>query len=73
MIAAQQFNQDAGNEISVIFGVVTSGTNWRFLTLEQNHASIDAIEYHISQIEKILGILVLPFQPQSTTSLVSSL
>jgi hypothetical protein len=72
MIAAQRFNQRAGNAMPMIFGVVTSGTNWRFLTLEQNHASIDAIEYHISQIEKILGILVLPFQPHSTASLVSS-
>jgi hypothetical protein len=32
MVAAQIFNQQSGNNIETIYGVVTSGTNWRFLT-----------------------------------------
>ncbi|MHC5728808.1 MAG: hypothetical protein ACYTXY_32760 [Nostoc sp.] len=42
MIAAQIFNQRAGNEIPVIYGAVTSGTAWKFLTLEQNTVCIDS-------------------------------
>ena len=33
MIAAQRFNQQEGNEITEIYGVVTSGTVWKFLKL----------------------------------------
>ena len=36
MIAAQIFNQRAGNEIPVIYGVVTSGTAWKFLILARS-------------------------------------
>ncbi|MEN9224375.1 MAG: hypothetical protein Q6M54_02785 [Thermostichus sp. DRC_bins_24] len=60
MVAAQMFNQTEGSQVSVIYGAVTSGTNWRFLTLEDKTSSIDSIEYHISQLEKILSILLLP-------------
>lgn len=62
MVGAQIFNQRSSNEISRIYGVVTSGTNWRFLYLEQNNIFIDSIEYYISQIDRILGILLQPFQ-----------
>lgn len=68
MIAAQIFNQRAGNDIASIYGVVTSGTSWKFLTLQQNTVCIDAIEYHISQIDKILAILLQPLQ----TSILST-
>ncbi|MBW4523656.1 MAG: hypothetical protein KME18_00455 [Phormidium tanganyikae FI6-MK23] len=61
MVAAHLFNQRSDNAIPVVLGAVTSGTAWRFLTLEQTRASIDSIEYHISQVDKILGILLQPF------------
>ncbi|AFZ27600.1 hypothetical protein Cylst_5596 [Cylindrospermum stagnale PCC 7417] len=70
MIAAQIFNQRAGNEITVIYGVVTSGTAWRFLTLEKNTLSIDSIEYYINAVDKILGILLQPFQRLLSKNLV---
>jgi hypothetical protein len=62
MVGAQIFNQRAGNAVSRIYGVVTSGTNWKFLYLEANAAFIDPIEYHISQVDQVLGILLQPFQ-----------
>ncbi|NJL20011.1 MAG: hypothetical protein HC895_02995 [Leptolyngbyaceae cyanobacterium SM1_3_5] len=68
MVGAQQFNQQAGNAIDRIYGVVTSGTNWRFLMLEGDRLEIDLTEYYISQIDKILGILLQPFQPALATS-----
>jgi hypothetical protein len=62
MVAAQIFNEQRHNEIPCIYGVVTSGTNWRFLQLEGNLVRIDAIEYYINAVDKILGILLEPFQ-----------
>ena len=62
MVAAQRFNQTAGNEIDVIYGAVTTGTNWKFLTLIENIVTIDVVEYYINQIDQILGILIQPFQ-----------
>lgn len=67
MIAAQIFNQRAGNEVELIYGAVTTGTNWKFLTLRGNTVSIDSIEYYINQIDKILEILLQPFQPSLAT------
>lgn len=57
MIAAQIFNQRENNQIKTIYGVVTSGTNWRFLKLENTTIYIDKIEYYIKDVGKILGIL----------------
>ena len=57
MIAAQIFNQRKGKQISTIYGVVTTGTNWKFLTLKGQIIEIDLNEYFINQLGKILGIL----------------
>ena len=57
MIAAQLFNQMQGNTIKSIYGVISIGTIWQFLKLEDNHIHIDLSEYYIQEIEKILGIL----------------
>ncbi|MHC5612801.1 MAG: hypothetical protein ACYTXA_17785 [Nostoc sp.] len=70
MIAAQIFNQRAGNEISVIYGAVTSGTAWKFLTLEQNTVCIDSVEYHINSVDKILGIILQTFKSSLSKTLV---
>ena len=68
MVAAQVFNQRAGNEIDKIYGAVTSGTSWKLLTLEDKSVSIDAIEYYVNQVDKILGILLQPFQKRVLAS-----
>jgi hypothetical protein len=57
MIAAQIFNQREGNELPAIYGVVTTGTIWRFLRLVDKTVEIDLSEYYIKDINKILGIL----------------
>jgi hypothetical protein len=62
MIAAQIFNQRKGIDIPVIYGVVTSGTTWRFLTLNETNVCIDLVEYYINQVDKILGIILKPIQ-----------
>ena len=58
MLAAQTFNERRGNSIPAVFGVVTTGSAWRFLRLEGDLLSIDRPEYHIGQVERIVGILV---------------
>lgn len=58
MVAAQLFNEQQGNSIKTIYGVVTIGTIWQFLKLEENVVSIDLSEYYIKDVKKILGILV---------------
>ena len=67
MVAAQVFNQRVGNDTKTIYGAVTSGTAWRFLTLSGTTVWIDSIEYYIKETDKILGILLQPFQPTLAT------
>ena len=62
MVGAQLFNQRSGNPVKVIYGAVTTGTNWKFLTLEEKIVRIDAGEYYIKEVDKILGIILEPFQ-----------
>lgn len=58
MIAAQEFNQREESDIGKVYGVVTTGNLWKFLILEEKLAMIDLPEYHISQVGKILGVLL---------------
>jgi hypothetical protein len=58
MVAAQLFNLREGNANQPVYGVVSTGSNWRFLTLEERTVLIDLPEYFINQIGKILGILL---------------
>ena len=58
MLAAQTFNERRGNPIPTVFGVVTTGSLWTFLRLTGDLVSIDAAEYHIKEVERIVGILV---------------
>lgn len=67
MVASQIFNQRQGIDIPVIYGVVTTGTAWRFLTLTDNTVCIDIVEYYINQVDKILGIILNPIQAYFAT------
>lgn len=58
MVAARLFNDREGSGVETVYGVVTTGTNWRFLKLASGVVSIDQREYYIDRVEKILGILV---------------
>jgi len=58
MVAAQIFNKKQDNHVSTIYGVVTTGTSWLFLKLEEKTVYIDNQEYYINNLGKIMGILV---------------
>ena len=62
MVAAQRFNQQRGNNIDTIYGVVIIGTIWQFLTLEDSQVSVNLREYYLHEVGHILGILSLPFR-----------
>jgi hypothetical protein len=61
MVAALLFNERKG-QAQKIYGVVSTGTLWKFLTLEGQILKVDRNEYFIAQIEEILGILAEPFK-----------
>ena len=58
MIAAQRFNQLRERPLPRIYGVLTSGTDWRFLQLEGTVVTLGLREYPITELGQILGILV---------------
>ena len=57
MAAAKIFNAQQGNKIKSTFGIVTTGSIWKFLKLQET-LYIDANEYYIEQLDKIMGILL---------------
>jgi hypothetical protein len=69
MVAAQLFNQERHNAIETVYGVVTTGSAWKFLRLVETIVYIDRAEYYIKEVERIVGILVAMLQaaksPQS--------
>ncbi len=57
MVAAQRFNAEKGNDIPIVYGATTSGTEWRFFKLEGQTLHIDMTLYQIERCDKVLGIL----------------
>ncbi|MEA5595468.1 hypothetical protein [Rivularia sp. UHCC 0363] len=62
MVAAQRFNAAKNRPVPVIYGSITSGTQWRFLKIEENIVTIDLMDYPLPPVEEILGILVWMIQ-----------
>jgi hypothetical protein len=62
MLAAQIFNKQEGQAYEEIYGVVSTGTVWKFLILRDNRVFIDSQEYYVNQIGMILAIMLLPIQ-----------
>jgi hypothetical protein len=58
MLAAKVFNEGRGLVLPSIYGAVTTGTLWTFLRLTGAQVWIDADEYHISNVAKIVGIFL---------------
>ena len=57
MVAAQIFNQQKEQTVNCIYGIVTTGSLWKFMKLENNIVAIETEEHFIGNIESILGIL----------------
>jgi hypothetical protein len=57
MIASRIFNQKNSNFNGEIYGIVTTGSAWKFLVLRENTIWVDLKEYYLDQVETIVGIL----------------
>jgi len=57
MEAAKIFNKHKGNRNFPVYGVVTDGVLWQFLSLQENIAVIDSFLYNFDDGSKIVGIL----------------
>ena len=62
MVAAQIFNKNQEHPLTEIYGVVSTGTVWKFLVLKDNLVLIDSQEYYINQVDMILAIMLLPIK-----------
>ena len=56
LVAARILNERDGIN-SVLHGVVTTGTAWRFLTLHDTVVTLDTREYSLDGLDRILAIL----------------
>jgi hypothetical protein len=57
MFAAQLCNQQAQAPVATVYGVVSTGSAWKFLQLQGNVVTIDVPEYYIDNLPRIMGIL----------------
>ena len=57
MVAAERFNLKRGKPREKIFGIVSSGTDWRFLELQGTDVRLDLRDYSIQELPAILGVL----------------
>ncbi len=64
MLAAYLFNRQEGTSEGIIYGAVTTGTDWKFLKLVEQMVYIDRDDYYIKEIDQILGILASTLQPE---------
>ncbi len=59
MVAAKIFNELENDEsVKRIYGVVTTGTTWKFLKMDVMDVYIDLDDYPIENPDKIIGILL---------------
>lgn len=57
MAAARQFNERAGKSGSPVYGCVTTGEDWQFLSLADSVALLDRKRYYLDNVAGILGAL----------------
>lgn len=58
MYAAALFNERENNHLPYVYGVVTTGTTWKFIKLLENKAYIDINEYYLKEIEQLIGLFL---------------
>ena len=58
MVGAQIYNERHNKNISSIYGVVTTGSLWKFLSLAGTTLAVDPTEYAIADLAGVVGTLV---------------
>lgn len=57
MYGARVFNKNRNNAVSDIYGAVSNGYDWQFLSLESDKIFIDDTTYTIDNLPQLLGLL----------------
>jgi hypothetical protein len=57
MYAATIFNKQKKQQLSTVYGAVTTGYAWQFLRLENNIGTADTMVYSIDNLPLVIGIL----------------
>ncbi len=57
MVGAQFCNRQAQPNGGRVYGVVSTGSTWKFLQLEGSALTIDVPEYYVDNLPKLMGIL----------------
>lgn len=57
MEGARIYNANEGKNIGIIYGCVTTGTEWQFLKLEGKTCWVDTERYYINDLGSLLGVL----------------
>jgi hypothetical protein len=57
MLGARVFNQKNGEQLDIIHGLITDGTSWRILKLENNTVFKDEKTYFTNDLPHLLGAL----------------
>lgn len=57
MEGARIYNQNEGKNVQIIYGCVTTGTEWQFLKLENKTCWVDKNRYYINDLGSLLGVL----------------
>ena len=70
MEAVRIFNERKGKIISPIYGVVTDGVLWQFLSLREQTVTIDIFLYSFADGSKIVGILKFFVENSSELKLI---
>ena len=58
LVAAQIFNAAEERNLNTLYGIVTTGTDWKFLRLRGTEATIDNDLYYLDNVEKIVGVVL---------------
>ncbi len=56
MLGTKLFNEQKNTPVSVVYGCVTTGNDWKFLKLFDNQIFIDKRTYYFNEIEEILAV-----------------
>ena len=57
MLGVRLFNQHYGSNIDIIHAIVTDGTTWRILKLENKTLYVDSTDFLITDLSTLLGVL----------------
>jgi hypothetical protein len=62
MVGAQVYNERAGRPLRTVFGCVTTGENWQFLSLAGTTVTLDQSRFYIDNVGLILAALQATIQ-----------